>query len=128
MGRTARIAAAAMLVLELLLGGPAQARQYFVIIFGTDQSSLTHEARQIVDLIAQRAHERHLDGVAVAGYGDGIGDPAKDAALADQRAATIIKALEAAGIKPSLIKKTPALPLEQATGIPVHKVTVTLLP
>lgn len=128
MGRTARIGAAALLVLELLLGGPALARQYFVIIFGTDRSDLTHEAQQLVDLIAERTHERHLDTVAVAGYGDGIGDPAKDAALAEQRAATIIKALEAAGVAPSLIKRTPALPLDQATGIPVHKVTVTLLP
>jgi outer membrane protein OmpA-like peptidoglycan-associated protein len=116
----------------LLLGGEATAQppqdQQFVVIFGTDKSALTPEAQSVVRLIAAQARMRHSSAVAVAGYGDGIGDPAQDAALGKARAAAVRRALEAAGVAPAMLKETPPLPPDKAVGIPVHKVTVTLEP
>ena len=119
---------AALLALGLLLGEAAQAGQQFTIIFGTGKSRLTHEARKIVTLIVKEARAQHSTSLAVAGYGDGFGDPAHDATLAEQRARSVIAALKHAGVAPAMIAQRPALPPDQATGIPVHKVTVTLLP
>ncbi len=96
-------------------------KQEFVIIFGTAASRLTVEAQQIVRLIAKRAASEHPAAIDIAGYGDS--DAADDAGLANRRAEAVIRALIRAGVAPSRIKKVPAaLP---ATGIPVHKVTVS---
>lgn len=127
-----RVAAAMLLAASLVLAhkAPAQPSQdhQFVVIFGTDKSALTPEAQKVVQLIAARAQTQHPSAIAVAGYGDGIGDPAQDAALGKARAAAVRHALEAAGIAPAMLQETPPLPPDKATGIPVHKVTVTLQP
>jgi outer membrane protein OmpA-like peptidoglycan-associated protein len=113
------------LTAALLACATPQPRQ-FVIFFGTDQSNLTPEAQQLVSEIAAAAREQQPTSIAVAGYGDGT--TAADAALADRRAETVIRALAGAGIDSKLIDKRPGLSPEQATGIPVHKATITFNP
>jgi hypothetical protein len=125
MSRMIRIASLALLL--ALSVAPAMALpQEFVIIFGTDQSDLTREAQQIVTLIAAQAREKHPATIAVSGYGDS--DTGQDAALAENRADAVTRALVAAGISADTLKRVPPLPPEKATGIPVHKVTVTFDP
>lgn len=122
-----RIVLAALLaVLAWPAPGTRAQSQEFVIIFGTGASQLTPEAEQIVTLIARRAAERPAATLAVAGYGDA--DAGDDAALADRRAAAVIRALVSAGLAPARIKQVPRAPPAAATGIPVHKVTVSLRP
>jgi outer membrane protein OmpA-like peptidoglycan-associated protein len=119
-----RILLAALLaaLLSLATGARAQA-QDFVIIFGTGASQLTPEADAVVKLVAERAGEQHPASIAVAGYGDA--DNGEDSALAEKRAQAVIHALTEAGVSPGLIKEVPRAPPAAATGIPVHKVTVT---
>jgi hypothetical protein len=126
MRRSARILLMALLAGSLLLsaGGARAEPEEFVIIFGTAASQLTPEAREIVTLIAKRAGAQHPAAIDVAGYGDS--DTANDPALGDQRAEAVIHALIEAGVAASLIKKVPPAPPAAATGIPVHKVSVTL--
>jgi outer membrane protein OmpA-like peptidoglycan-associated protein len=117
--------AAAALVLALLACAAPESRQ-FVVFFGTDDSRLSPAAQQVVSEISAAAREQHPAKIAVAGYGDGT--TAHDAVLADQRASTVIRALAGAGIEASIIEKRPGVPADQATGIPVHKVTVIFNP
>lgn len=117
----------ALLALLLAPSGPARAAAPdFVILFGTGEARLTPEAQAIVKLIARRAAEQKPAAIAVAGYGDA--DAGDDAALADRRAEAVIGALVDAGIAPSRIKEVPRAPPATATGIPVHKVTVSFAP
>jgi outer membrane protein OmpA-like peptidoglycan-associated protein len=113
------------LVLALLACARPEPRQ-FVIFFATDDSSLSSAAQQLVAEISAAARDQHPAKIAVAGYGDGT--TAHDAVLADQRASTVIRALATAGTEASLIEKRPGAPPDQATGIPVHKATVTFNP
>ena len=115
-------------VLALLLwsaAGAATQAPDFVVIFGTGAAELSPEGQQVVALIAQRAKEQHPARIAVAGYGDA--DDGKDAALADRRASAVMRGLTSAGVAPALIKEVPRESPATATGIPVHKVTVTFL-
>jgi outer membrane protein OmpA-like peptidoglycan-associated protein len=117
---------AALGLTMMLAGCAASEPRQFVVFFGTDDASLTPAAQQLVAEIAAAARDQHSSKIAVAGYGDGAG--AQDAALADRRATTVVRALAAAGVGPSSIEKRPGLAADQATGIPVHKVTVILDP
>jgi outer membrane protein OmpA-like peptidoglycan-associated protein len=117
--------AMAALVPALLACAMPEPRQ-FVVFFGTDDSRLSPAAQQLVSEIAAAARDQHPKKIAVAGYGDGT--TTHDAVLADQRAATVIRALAGAGIEASIIEKHPGVPADQATGIPVHKATVTFNP
>ena len=121
------IAAWSMVALTVALTACAMPeRRQFVIFFGTDQSNLTPAAQQLVSEIAAAAREQRPTKIAVAGYGDGT--TAADAVLGDRRAETVIQALAGAGIESKIIDKRPALSPEQATGIPVHKATITFNP
>jgi outer membrane protein OmpA-like peptidoglycan-associated protein len=124
--RRLRRGLAAVAATLMLIGGAATEPRQYVVFFGTDDDSLAPAAQQLVAEIAAASRDRHAAKIAVAGYGDGAG--AHDAALADRRAATVIRALATAGVEPSIIERRPAVPADQATGIPVHKVTVTLDP
>jgi outer membrane protein OmpA-like peptidoglycan-associated protein len=129
MSRRKGVACVVLLAVALLFGAPAEAQtKQFVVIFGTDQSQLTGEARKVIDTIVTEARARHPAVIEVAGYGDGetvdgklVGDPA----LGKRRADAVMQALEAAGIERATLKEQPPLPPNKAAGIPVHKVTVT---
>ena len=125
MSLVTRIAAVA-LPLFALAAPVAALPQEFVIIFGTDQSTLTREAQQVVSMIAAQAREKHPALIAVSGYGDS--DTGDDKALAQKRADAVSGALVAAGVPADKLKQVPPLPVEKAKGIPVHKVTVTFDP
>jgi outer membrane protein OmpA-like peptidoglycan-associated protein len=130
--REAMRRAAGIIVMALLagllspMGGARGQTREFVIIFGTGASQLTPEGQGIVKLIAERAAAQNPATIAVAGYGDA--DAGGDTELADRRAATVIQALVDAGVAPGEIKQVPRKPPATATGIPVHKVTVTVAP
>lgn len=127
MRRAARIVLVALLALLLPHAPGARAEpQEFVILFGTGAAQLTPEAQKIVALIADLAARQHPASIAVAGYGDA--DTGTDTALAERRAAAVVRALAAAGIAPGRIKEVPRAPPARAAGIPVHKVTVTFVP
>jgi outer membrane protein OmpA-like peptidoglycan-associated protein len=114
------------MVMTMMIGSASADPQQFIIFFGTNEYSLTPEAREVVSSIAAASHERRAARIAVAGYGDG--NTAHDAVLGDQRAAAVERALVDAGVEAgSIVRSPPVLPGD-ATGIPVHKVTVTLRP
>jgi outer membrane protein OmpA-like peptidoglycan-associated protein len=123
MGRAISLALAMMLI-----GCAAAPSRQFVVFFGTNDDRLTPEAREIVAQVAATARGQQATKVAVAGYGDGEGDAAQDAALAERRSAKVVQALTDAGVDARTIQKRPGVPPAAATGIPVHKVTVTLDP
>ena len=120
-----RIALVALLALLPRAGHSETPSPDFVVLFGTGASQLTPEAQQIVTLAAQRAAQQHPTSIAVAGYGDA--DGGGDTELANSRAEAVIRGLVAAGVAPSEVKQVPPAPPATATGIPVHKVTVTFM-
>jgi outer membrane protein OmpA-like peptidoglycan-associated protein len=111
--------------LALLACAMPEPRQ-FIVFFGTDDFGLSPAAQQVIAELSAAARDQRPTKIAVAGYGDG--STAHDAVLADQRATAVIRALAGAGIDASVIEKRPPVPADQATGIPVHKATVTFNP
>jgi OmpA-OmpF porin, OOP family len=110
-------------IVPLVANAVAEARM-FVVFFGTGEDRLTAEAEKVVTEAAAAAKEKNGARLEVAGYGDD--DQARDKDLAARRAAAVLRALAAAGVPPSRIETKPGAPPAEATGIPVHKVTVTL--
>jgi OmpA family len=96
----------------------------FVVFFGTGEDRLTAEAEKVVTEAAAAAKDERSARLEVAGYGDD--DQARDKDLAERRARAVVRALAAAGVAQNRIETKPGAPPAQATGIPVHKVTVTL--
>jgi OmpA family len=109
-------------IVPLVADAVAEARM-FVVFFGTGEDSLTAEAEKVVAEAAASAKEKSDARLEVAGYGDD--DQGRDRDLAVRRAAAVVRALAAAGVAQSRIETKPGAPLAEATGIPVHKVTVT---
>ncbi len=96
----------------------------FVVFFGTGEDRVTAEAEKVVAEAAAIAKEKTDARLEVAGYGDD--DQARDKDLAERRARAVVRALTAAGVPQNRIATKPGAPPAEATGIPVHKVTVTL--
>ena len=112
-------------MVPLVAEAVAEARM-FVVFFGTGEDRLTAEAEKIVAEAASSTKDKEKSGarLEVAGYGDN--DQGRDKDLAARRAAAVVRALVAAGVAQSQIETKPGAPPAEATGIPVHKVTVTL--
>jgi outer membrane protein OmpA-like peptidoglycan-associated protein len=119
-----RILLLGVLAATLLIASAAAQSRMFVVFFGTDEDRLTVEAEKVVSEIAASAKETRGASVVVAGYGDD--DHGRDKELAERRASAVVRALEAAGVAQNRIETRPGAPPAEATGIPVHKVTVTL--
>jgi outer membrane protein OmpA-like peptidoglycan-associated protein len=113
-----------LLATALLNGEAAAQSRMFVVFFGTGEDRLTAEAGKVVAEIAAAAKEKSGAKLEVAGYGDD--DHGRDKDLAERRAASVVGALTAAGVPQARIETKPGSPPAEATGIPVHKVTVTL--
>jgi outer membrane protein OmpA-like peptidoglycan-associated protein len=117
------------MAMALMMAAPsgaaaAESREY-VIIFGTGEAKLTAEAEKIISVIATAARKEKNAKIAVAGYGDGDGP--NDTVLSIKRATVVTRALVHHGVDRVRIGNSPSLLPDKATGIPVHKVTVTLL-
>lgn len=98
----------------------------FIVFFETDQAALTAEGQQLVVEIATNARELNPSKIFVAGRADG--GTAHDAALADQRATTVIRALIDQGIPaPRREKQADALPPNRR-GFAAHQVVARLVP
>jgi OmpA family protein len=110
-------------IVPLVTDALAEARM-FVVFFGTGQDRVTAEAEKVVTEIAAAAKATTGARLEVAGYGDD--DQARDKDLAERRAQAVVRALTAAGVPQNRIATKPGVPPAEATGIPVHKVTVTL--
>ena len=110
-------------IVALVADAGAEART-FVVFFGTGEDRLTAEAEKVVAEAAASAKEKSGARLEVAGYGDD--DLGRDNELAARRAAAVVRALKAAGVAQDRIATKPGAPPAEATGIPVHKVTVTL--
>jgi outer membrane protein OmpA-like peptidoglycan-associated protein len=108
----------------LVIGGASGQSRTFIVFFGTGEDRLSAEAEKVVDEVAAAAKEARGSTLVVAGYGDD--DQARDKDLAERRAASVVRALSAAGVPPNRIETKPGAPPAQATGIPVHKVTVSV--
>jgi outer membrane protein OmpA-like peptidoglycan-associated protein len=127
MVRTARNGSAVLFAAMTLVGcaGLSEPQQY-VVFFPTDQATLTPEAKQVVELIAEPAREENPSRIVVVGHADG--DTAHDAILADNRATTVINALTAAGVQSDRIEKETRKPPASVSGVAAHKVVVQMLP
>ena len=110
-------------IVPLVADAMAEGRM-FVVFFGTGEDRVTAEAEKVVTEIVAAAKATPGALLAVAGYGDD--DQARDKELAARRAGAVVRALTAAGVQPDRIATKPGAPPPEATGIPVHKVTVTL--
>ena len=102
-----------------------QPRSYLVY-FDTDSAALTQDGQRIVGSIADAVKEVSPSKIAVAGRADG--NTAHDAALADQRATSVMQALSQKGVPAAKLLKEPDAPPSGRTGIAAHQVVVTLLP
>jgi outer membrane protein OmpA-like peptidoglycan-associated protein len=98
----------------------------FIVFFETDQAALTAEGQQLVVEIATNARELSPSKIVVAGRADG--GTAHDAALADQRAAAVMRALIEQGISAPRIEKQADAPPPERSGFAAHQVVVRLLP
>jgi len=113
-----------LLAIALLVANAFAQARMFVVFFGTGEDRLTAEAEKVVAEAAASAKEKSGARLEVSGYGDD--DQGRDKDLAARRAAAVVGALAAAGVAQSRIATKPGAPPAEATGIPVHKVTVTL--
>jgi outer membrane protein OmpA-like peptidoglycan-associated protein len=108
---------------------PSQPKQ-FDVFFQLGSAKLTPEGQQVVDTVVAAIRDAKPSSVVVEGEADG--STAKDAQLADQRAAAVASALKAAGVDPSTIAQhaTLAQPAQTDAGthIATHKVTLQLVP
>lgn len=102
-----------------------QPRSY-LIYFDTDSAGLTQDGQRILGTIVETVKGTSPSKVAVAGRADG--STAHDAALADQRAASVMQALTQKGVPASKIEKEADAPPSGRTGVAAHQVVVTLLP
>jgi outer membrane protein OmpA-like peptidoglycan-associated protein len=98
----------------------------YVVYFVADSADLTSEAQQVVATIAAARADLHPSRIAVEGRADG-GSP-HDAALADERARTVSRALVAAGIDPATIAIEPSAPPAGITGVAARQVIVRFEP
>jgi outer membrane protein OmpA-like peptidoglycan-associated protein len=113
-----------LLAIALLITDAAAQSRMFVVFFGTGEDRLTAEAEKVVAEAAAAAKEKSRAKLEVAGYGDD--DHGRDKDLADRRTAAVVSALAGAGVPQARIQTKPGASPAEATGIPVHKVTVTL--
>jgi len=116
---------AALIVLAGCASRPTEPRD-FIIFFETDKASLTPEALLLVAQMATTAQAMTPSKITVEGRADG--GTAHDATLADERAATIMRALVVAGIDARIIDKRPSAPPPGTTGVAAHQVIVQFLP
>ena len=98
----------------------------YLIYFDTDSASLTQDGQRILGTIVETVKGTSPSKVAVAGRADG--NTAHDAALADQRAATVMQALTQKGVPASKIEKEADAAPSGRTGVAAHQVVITLLP
>jgi outer membrane protein OmpA-like peptidoglycan-associated protein len=98
----------------------------FIVFFETDQAALTVEGQQIVVEIAANARALSPSKIVVAGHADG--GTAHDAALADQRATSVMRALIDQGISAPRIEKQADAPPPERSGFAAHQVVIRLLP
>jgi outer membrane protein OmpA-like peptidoglycan-associated protein len=119
----------AMLVALLLAaqcaGEPVGPRRS-IVFFETDDAALTPGGQQVVAQVAAEALRFNPSKIIVEGRADG-GTP-HDAALADQRAAAVMRALTAAGIDATKIEKRPSVPPPGWEGVAAHQAAITLMP
>jgi OOP family OmpA-OmpF porin len=96
------------------------------VFFETDQAALTAEGQQLVVEIAANVRKLSPSKIVIAGHADG--GTAHDAALADQRATTVMRALVDQGIPAPRLEKEADAPAPERTGFAAHQVVVRLLP
>jgi len=126
-GLSLRLAGAlAVLILAGCASEPPAEPSRFLIFFRADEATLTADAREIVATIGTAWRQRHPAKVVVAGNADGA--TAHDATLADERAATVVRALVEAGIDANAIEKEPSAPPPGRTGYGAHQVGVEFRP
>lgn len=121
-----RIAAFTMLMALVGCTSPDSAPRNFIVFFETDKSSLTPEAQALVTQMASAAQAAMPSKITVEGRADG--GTAHDAALADERATAVMRALVEAGVDAKKIEKRPSAPPPGTTGTAAHQVVVQFLP
>ena len=102
-----------------------QPRSYLVY-FDTDSAGLTQDGQRIVGTIVDAVKEVSPSKIAVSGRADG--GTARDAALADERAAAVMQALTQKGVPATKLEKMAEAAPSGRTGVAAHQVVVTLLP
>jgi outer membrane protein OmpA-like peptidoglycan-associated protein len=121
-----RITALTLLIALAGCMSPASAPRDFVVFFETDKATLTPEAKIVVVQMAHAAQTAASAKITVEGRADG--GTAHDAALADERAAVVMRALVDSGIDATRIAKQPSAPPTGTTGTAAHQVIVQFLP
>jgi outer membrane protein OmpA-like peptidoglycan-associated protein len=116
--------AALFTILAGVAGCATESGRDFPIFFPTDDMALTPDAQQAVANVAKLAGESHASRIVVSGDADG-GTP-HDAELAYRRAATVVQALQQAGIAAQHIQLQPGAPGPEQKGVAAHKVNVRL--
>jgi outer membrane protein OmpA-like peptidoglycan-associated protein len=121
-----RLPAIALLAVLTACSAKLDQPRSYLIYFDTDSAALTQDGQRIVGTIVDAFKDVSPSKVAVAGRADG--NTAHDAALADQRAATVLQALTQKGVPASRLEKEADAPPSGRAGVAAHQVVVTLLP
>ena len=99
----------------------------FLVFFQTDNAELTPEAREVVDEAAAAVRDAGPSKIVVEGEADG--HAARDGALANQRADTVVQALAAtARVDSGAIEKGAHTVPRPVVPVAAHKVTVLVVP
>lgn len=72
-------------------------------LFAFDSAVLTSQAAEALDALAQHLVQAHTESVDIVGHADGIGRPAYNQRLSEQRARTVREYLAARGVERSKI-------------------------
>jgi outer membrane protein OmpA-like peptidoglycan-associated protein len=100
----------------------------FVVFFPEGSVELTTDAREVVEGAAAEIRGTRLSGVYVNGYADVTGPADVNFALSDQRADSVERALIAAGVSPTLVRKIAYGEIQpQQPGIGGRRVEIRLV-
>jgi hypothetical protein len=99
----------------------------FAVFFHNESAELTPSGQTVIAIATKTIKDDNPSRIDITGHADGGG--ANNLTLADQRAATVITALTAAGIDAGKIVKLPPDANDSANdAVMAHKVMVTLEP
>jgi outer membrane protein OmpA-like peptidoglycan-associated protein len=98
----------------------------YLVYFPERSAQLDAKARDVVALVADRAHGAPAARVTVIGYTDSAGSPPADVSLSQRRAQAVADALVADGVAPNRLVRLGRGQTGENPGIASRRVEITI--
>jgi outer membrane protein OmpA-like peptidoglycan-associated protein len=96
---------------------PVPMPRVYLVFFHQWSSTLTPEAKTIVDEASAKVKDKRPSTVTIAGYTDNVGTPEDNQRLAEQRVQAVKDAMIADGVDPNLFLRIPLGPADDTAGM-----------